>query len=107
MSKIAGNAEPSQLKLELDPVSAVRQRHKQNLRWALFVPLMILFTLLNVFVGYVVLKLIANDATFAQGGTAYTQVVTSEVVISMVGGTVVQTGAALYSVARYLFSTDE
>lgn len=103
----------------LDPASVgvIVQLSDQRLRWFFVLPLVALFLFLNVFVAVTVWKLIAVDSSQldqllnmvqeheapAEVLTEYPRVVSAEVVMSLIGGTVVQTGAALFVVAQNLF----
>lgn len=106
-------------KIRVDPetVGEIVQLSDQRLRWVVVLPLVLLFIVLNVFVAKIVLELLAVESEHigmmlklvAEGKAPkelvaeYPRVLSSGVIISLVGGTVVQTGAAMYAIARNLF----
>lgn len=87
------------------------------MRWVFFLLILIPFAGLNVFVGWTTWFLVtADEAQFdrllalaeknpeaCDALTTYSRVVTSKVVMSLIAGTVLQTGAAVICIGKALF----
>lgn len=71
--------------------------------------LIVLFFLLNIAVLWMVYRLMETDRELLEAGTVESgdRVVSSKVLISLIGATVVQVGAAAVAITRYLFPSSK
>jgi multisubunit Na+/H+ antiporter MnhB subunit len=81
---------------------------KERQRWYMLVVIGCLFVVLNAAVIWLISRAIAIDVTFvtAHPELADKRIITSAVFESLIGATVVQTGAVTWAMARFLFPNE-
>lgn len=81
---------------------------KEKQRWYMLVVIGCLFVVLNAAVIWLISHALAIDVTFvtAHPELADKRIITSAVFESLIGATVVQTGAVTWAMARFLFPND-
>ncbi len=78
---------------------------KGRQRWVMLVVIIVLFVSLNTAVMWLIYRAIGIDVAFiaVHPDLADRRIITSAVVQTLIGSTVVQTGAVTWAMARYLF----
>jgi len=76
-------------------------------RWTMLVVIGAVFVLLNAAVFYLIWHTVASDLAFvnAHPELADKRIITSGVIMALIGATVAQTGAVTWAMARFLFPT--